>query len=101
MASTIPLSVSLLLLIVGLIISNSVTSVNAQLLIKIGSKDNSINHYLESFGLKAAMDAVKKPEEEKNNALKDMKEGELADIINGVHPAYDIPFRLPSFIPFP
>jgi hypothetical protein len=33
-----------------------------------------------------------------------MEEVELEeddDIINGVHPAYDIPFRIPSFIPFP
>ena len=84
-----------------MIVFNSVTSVSAQLIIKTGSEDNSINHYLESFGLKAAMDAVKKQEEQKNDALKDMEKREFADIINGVHPAYDIPFRLPSFIPFP
>jgi hypothetical protein len=85
-----------------LIISNPLTSVSAQLIIEIGSKDNPINHYLESFGLKAGMDdAVKKEEEQKNDALKDMEKRELADIINGVQPAYDIPFRLPSFIPFP
>ena len=85
-----------------MIISNPLTSVSAQLIIEIGSKDNSINHYLESFGLKAGMDdAVKKQEEQKNDALKDMEKRELADIINGVQPAYDIPFRLPSFIPFP
>jgi hypothetical protein len=84
-----------------LIISNPLTSVSAQLIIEIGSKDNSINHYLESFGLKAEMDAVKNQEGQKNDALKDIEKRELADIINGVHPAYDIPFRLPSFIPFP
>jgi hypothetical protein len=86
-----------------LIVSNSVTSVSAQSIIKIASEENSINHYSEeSFRLKAGMDdTIKKPKEEKNNALKDMKEGELANIINGAHPTYDIPFRLPSFIPFP
>jgi hypothetical protein len=61
------------------------------------------SHYSEeSFRLKAGIDdTIKKPKEEKNNALKGMKEGELANIINGAHPTYDIPFRLPSFIPFP
>jgi hypothetical protein len=102
-AFTLPLSVfCLLLLILDMIVSNPLTSVSGQLIIKIKSKDDSINNYSEeSFRLKAGMDAVKKPEDEKNNVLEDMKEGELADIINGVHPAYDIPFRLPSFIPFP
>jgi hypothetical protein len=102
-AFTLPMSVScLLLLILDMIVSNPLTEVSGQLIIKTGSKDNSINNYSEeSFRLKAGMDAVKKSEEQKNDALKDMEKRELADIINGVHPAYDIPFRLPSFIPFP
>ena len=60
---TIPLWVSLL--IVGLIVSNPITSVSGQSIIKIGSKDNSINHYLESFGLKAVVHALKKQGEQK------------------------------------
>jgi hypothetical protein len=48
-----------------LIVSNPITSVSGQSIIKIGSKDNSINHYLESFGLKAVVHALKKQGEQK------------------------------------
>jgi len=67
--------------------------------IKIGSKDNPGNHYLESFDTKTGIQTMINDKQEKGRPIHTWQ-GDLAEMI-WIHPFDHTPFKFPNFIPFP